>query len=49
MSTVCELCSTVTASPLQGVDCELKEASGPGLLSCDWLSSRGPVDELDSD
>lgn len=34
---------------LQGVDCELKEASGPSLLSCDWLASRGPVDELDSD
>ena len=34
---------------LQGVDCELKEASGPGLLLYDWLVSIGPVDELDSD
>lgn len=33
----------------QGVDCGLKRASGPCLLSCDWLVSRGPVDELDGD
>lgn len=33
----------------QGVDCGLKQASGAGLLSCDWLVSGSWVDELDSD
>lgn len=34
---------------LQGVDCELKQASRPDLLTCDWLASKSPVDELESD
>lgn len=34
---------------LRGVDYRLKAASGPCLLSCDWLASCGPIDELDSD